>query len=205
MADIRYAGRLPCHIRRAGYTTIDRSWNYDLYGNFWRLYLNFSKGASITDHAHPYKTHRIQPGHIYLIPSFYHCQTNCEASVKHLHLSFEPYGLVGQWSRNLCKYPIHLGDNQYLVSQCEELIENLSKPTATYLAEALAARSLFAWINGLTASYQQAFKHHLEGFAHIANAISYIDEHLGQTIRIGDLAATCSYSVDYFANYSINP
>ena len=219
MQRIQFTGRITYHLRQSGFTLIDEDWQHNLYAGHWRLYYNGEDGASITtsdqftpsqergQHTsiqHDHNSQRVPQAHplrkneIYLIPPYLPCLSSCSGAVPHLFVSFEAVGLLGEWSQQIYQQPILLRREPKIVDDCEELIQNVDRPSASFLANALVGRALFHWIHNLTAEYQHSFEHHLNGLGPIANAIEFIDHHFGQDLRIDDLAAMCSYSPDYF-------
>ena len=192
------AAQLYVRLFTARTRDIDESWNTtDVYSSYWRLYVNESPGARITLPGGV--THELVPEAVHLIPAWMRFSCSATGTIRHHYAHFELVGLAPQVSRAVFAAPIRVEPPVCELAQgfgrsAEDgasLGDGLRTKAACYgaLAEAIEA---------LPAARLAVLSRHGLAREQVDRALDHMDRHLGDDLRITDIAGLCGYSADHF-------
>jgi len=201
-----------------GYSKLDSSWDYDnVISPYSRLYL-VTKGTARIYHS--YEQFDLEPGHLYLIPSFtysrYQCQDHLE--LYYIHFSEEVGDRLSIYDMKDFNYDlkadvqvfeyfkqlIHLHPTRNLMEKDPSIYDNRKFMVETEKKnELLSAKSYIkthALLQLLFSPFVQnskSFKLNIRNGFH--EVLNYIKEHLHEPLTVADLAAHSNLSSDHFS------
>ena len=194
------------HIRLyiAANVLIDHRWDAEeVCSTYWRFYVNSHHGASAVvagGEVYPLIARRI-----HFIPAWVRWSCRNTQSIEHLYAHFDLVGLPGAVVRRCFPGPVTLPADERLERNCESLRQLLgsgngaSDMAAACEVKAVLFGCLARLMSGLGSERSANLVHFAHGHNPVAQALHFIDEHLGEPMTNHLLAQQCGFAESHFA------
>lgn len=181
--------------------TIDTSWNApNVQSTFWRFYSNAQPGAAL---ERPEGLYPLEGGRLYFVPSGVRFSCLCTETIDHFYVHFDVIGLPGPVQRALFHSPFCLPSTSGLANALARLRLDLHGEGSVDLSrqcrlKALLYEGLGLYLDSLPPEQQARGFLLADSLAPVQPALRFIDSHLAEPLRNGDLASRCCLSEDHF-------
>lgn len=203
------------------YVKLNKNWNYkNVTSVFFRIiYIDEGEGKLICD----LEEYALEPGFIYLIPSFTTCSYVCEHYLSHYYICFlEEFQLGSLFASNRKVFKISASEvditsmkrvfklnpgRGLVTSNNPEVFEKDKDLTAYYELNNTIPLSVYMETCGLLLTMVSRFvqsplflkteANHIN--SKIANAIFFMQNHLSHSISVAELAKKANYHPDHFS------
>ena len=209
-----------------GKASLGKNWNYDnVISPFSRLYLITEGAAQVHHHQ---KIFHLQPGYLYLIPSYVYSRYVCESSHTQYYISF-----LEECGNGLSAFDMHefyyqkqalaedqalferlleLNPNRYYTNDNPQIYDNL--PTLLKfksLNDALSPKDYLETKGIITVLFSRFIKHVKPGLSEttsiqtrITSSLKYIRLNLHKDLTVTELAERAHLNSDYFSRLFLN-
>jgi AraC-like DNA-binding protein len=185
------AESLNIRLLSAGYITVDSWWTQtDVLREFWRLYLNYQEGTSLSVGDEIYT---LPAGHVVLVPAGVDFKVHLEHPIDQLFIQFEFVGWPAQVAREVVPVPVVLDPEPHRDALAEQLRGELQhateiEPIIASRLKALTHLAIAEVLSGVSEDRARSFLRIAEGQQELLAVLHYIDKHLDQTLNNSRLA-----------------
>ena len=173
--------------------TIDAGWNAQhVCSGYWRLYCNDAPGAAVLladGTPYPLVAHRV-----HLIPAWVRFSCRNRRRVRHRFVHFDLIGVPAATVQHLFTKPLTLPRDATL----ERLAATLGDPAPAGVAICRAKSVVYSALGRVLEQIPGTGLDQLPAAGPVAPAVRHIDDHLGDALRVPDLARLCHFSPDHF-------
>ena len=181
-----------------GHATLDKNWTGACkHENYARLYYILTGEAEIWHHG---KKFLLTPGRLYLIPPQSNMRHRCRDSfeIVWVHFSISLYGYLDLFEAQNFSF-VHLPENPEEVEKNMLELQNLLDQSDIF--SQLRSKALLLKLVSKFFKYQPSKNQFQdqEKISRLSPVLNYIDQHLGDSIKLSELAKLAAYEQTYFS------